>query len=246
MGNSPDVIGVRLQEAHVWIGISPSVLFPIVTGHTVWAEPPFIENKRAICKWRRQPVRVNCISYNIELTYLVSLYHAIPVFDRSNASIQQYSYTSWTPLTMFSRQQTFTIALELKPLSRLPHGGEAKTILKRRIDLEAKQPLAQKKSQQNALSRGSLQGASRRDKPSRRLIVPIWVRSSPPQKPSSSTWGCFLFTYPLASTITIMIRIEKSEACNFGFFDSMFIAKHFAIPRARLVAKWLRLAPVAE
>jgi len=50
MGSSPDVIGVRLLEAHRWGGISLNVMIPVVAGRTVCAEPPFRENKRAIYK----------------------------------------------------------------------------------------------------------------------------------------------------------------------------------------------------
>jgi hypothetical protein len=41
---------VRLLKAHVWGGLSQNVFIPVVTGRTVWAELPFRENKRAICK----------------------------------------------------------------------------------------------------------------------------------------------------------------------------------------------------
>jgi len=44
------LIGMRLFEAHGWGGISLNVMIPVLTGRTVWAEPPFTENKRAACK----------------------------------------------------------------------------------------------------------------------------------------------------------------------------------------------------
>jgi len=50
MGNSPYLIGMRLLEAHGSGGLSQNVLIPVVTGRTVWAEPPFIDKKTAICK----------------------------------------------------------------------------------------------------------------------------------------------------------------------------------------------------
>jgi hypothetical protein len=50
MSSSPDMVCVRLLEAHGRVAISLNVLTPVVIGRQFSQNLPPIENKRAICK----------------------------------------------------------------------------------------------------------------------------------------------------------------------------------------------------